>query len=222
MGLYGLAKPLKKTVPMPVWDFMKAAYFKLLKARYMFFGRPFRPAETSKARGRRLREGFFEKYCRGKGLDVGYGGDPVAENARGWDFEHGDAQHLEGLEDSEFDFVYSSHTLEHMEEPDTAVKNWWRVLKRGGYLILYVPHRELYEKKKTLPSRWNEDHKHFFLPDRDEEPDTIGIIPLLERALSGYELVYARQCSEGHTITDPETHSDGEYSIEAVIKKVGQ
>ncbi len=219
MSLYELVNPLKKTVPRPVWDFMKAAYFKLLKARYMVIGRPFRPAETSKARGRRLRESFFEKYCQGRGLDVGCGGDLVAENTIGWDFEHGDAQYLDGVEDSEFDFVYSSHTLEHMEEPDTALKNWWRVLNRGGYLILYVPHRELYEKKKTLPSRWNENHKHFFLLDRDEEPDTIGIIPLVERALSGYELVYARECSEGHTITNPEIHSDGEYSIEAVVRK---
>ncbi len=67
-------------------------------------------------------------------------------------------------------------------------------------MILYLPHRNLYEKKKTLPSRWNLDHKHFFLIDKDEEPDTIGIIPMIQRSLSDFEIVYAKECSEGHTI----------------------
>jgi SAM-dependent methyltransferase len=119
----------------------------------------------------------------------------------------------------EFDFVHSSHTLEHMINPEISLRNWWRVLKRGGYLILYVPHRNLYEKKTTLPSRWNTDHKHFFLLDKDEEPCTIGIVPLIKRSISEFEIVYAKECSEGHTITNPQIHSNGEYSIEVVVKK---
>ncbi|MCL5022895.1 MAG: class I SAM-dependent methyltransferase [Nitrospirae bacterium] len=141
------------------------------------------------------------------------------EGCTGWDFENGDAQFLEGIADSFFDFVYSSHTLEHMVTPEIALRNWWRVLKPGGFLALYVPHRDLYEKKKELPSRWNDDHRHFFLPDRDEPPATTGILPLIRRALSGYSIEYIKECNEGHTITDPEIHSDGEYSIEAVIRK---
>jgi SAM-dependent methyltransferase len=213
---------LKRTLPAPLWELLGRVYFGALKIRYGLFGRPRSAGETTKARPRRLSEGFFEKYCRGRGLDIGYGGDLLAENCRGFDFEDGDAQYLEGLPDEEFDFVYSSHTLEHLPDPVTALKNWWRVLKPGGYLIIYLPHRDLYEKKKTLPSRWNTDHKHFFLPDRDDPPDTIGVEPLLKRALSGFEVVYVKTCREGHTITDPEVHSDGEYSIEAVVRKTGE
>ena len=101
-----------------------------------------------------------------------------------------------------------------------SLKRWFEVVKPGGYLLLYIPHRELYEKKKTLPSRFNSDHKRFFLIDKDEKPDTVGIIPLIKRTLSNYEIIYCRECSQGHTITDPEIHSDGEYSIEVVIKKL--
>lgn len=191
----------------------------ILKAGYLAFGRPFTPAETSKANGRRVRESFFDTYCRGNGLDVGFGGDPVTAHCRGWDFEHGDAQYLHGIEDAGFDFVYSSHTLEHLDDPSIALQNWWRAVRPGGYLILYVPHRDLYEKRRTLPSRWSQHHKRFFLIDKDDPPDTIGIVPLIERSLAGFEIVYAKECSEGHTITDPEAHSDGEYSIEAVIRK---
>jgi len=92
-------------------------------------------------------------------------------------------------------------------------------LKKNGYLILYLPHRDLYEKKQTLPSRFNEDHKHFFLLENDEEPDTIGVLSLLARTLDNYEIIYAKECSEGHTIFDSVLHSNGEYSIEVVIKK---
>ena len=195
-------------------------YKKAVVPVYARVGRPLKILESAKAKPRRIREGFFDKYCKGQGLDIGYGGDLLAVNCRGWDMEDGDAQYLLGLDDEQFDFVYSSHTLEHMENVETAVINWWRVVKTGGYLIVYVPHRDLYEKRKTLPSRWNLDHNCFFLPDKDEAPDTIGIALLVSRSLDRCRVVYIKSCDEGHTITDPDRHSDGEYSIEAVMQKL--
>jgi len=187
--------------------------------QFIKLNRPIKKGETSKAKGRRLREGFFEKYCKGNGLDIGHGGDLLTHNCEGWEIEDGDAQYLQGLKDTSFDFVYSSHTLEHTVDLTVTLLNWWRVLKKGGYLILYLPHRDLYEKKRTLPSRWNKDHKHFFLIDIDETPDTVGLIPLIQKTLSNFEIIYAKECNYGHTITDPEIHSDGEYSIEILILK---
>lgn len=203
-----------------MWKVLRSTYYDLLGFKYRKWGRPQTQGETSKARHRRIGEGFFDQYCRGRGLDIGFGGDLLTADCEGWDYEHGDAQYLKGAPDSAYDFVYSSHTLEHMIDSEVALKNWWRVLKKGGYLILYVPHRDLYEKRRELPSRWNTDHKHFFLIDYDEPPDTVGIIPLLQRSLSGYEVVYAKTCDAGHTLVDPEIHSDGEYSIEVVVKKI--
>lgn len=187
---------------------------------YRCAGRPSKALESSKARARRLRENFFSSYCNGRGLDIGYGGDLLAPNCKGWDVEHGDAQILQGVKDCSFDFVYSSHTLEHVHDPVIALQNWWRVVRPGGFLLLYIPHRDLYEKKTALPSRWNPDHKHFFLLDRDEEPHTKSIISLIEKALTAYEIISAKVCSEGHTNIDPEEHSDGEYSIEVVVRKL--
>lgn len=195
------------------------AYKALKLCAYRITGQPARQGETAKARPRREQEGFFDLYCRGRGLDIGYGGDLVTPGCDGWDSEHGDAQYLESVADQSYDFVYSSHTLEHMVYCDVALKNWWRVLKPGGYLLLSVPHRDLYEKKQRLPSRWNSDHKHFFLPDRDDPPDTIGLEQLLREVLDGGQLIYIRVCREGHSVDDPYIHSDGEYSIEAVYRK---
>jgi SAM-dependent methyltransferase len=211
---------LKKITPKPIWEGLRKIKQKILKRRYLKGKRPFVSGETSKARNRRLSENFFEKYCKGTGLDIGYGGDLICTNAVGWDWEHGDAQYLEELNNEQFDFVYSSHTLEHLENPAEAIKNWFRVLKPGGFLILYIPHRDLYEKKSILPSSFNPNHTAFFLIERDEPPDTIGIVPLIKRTLKNFEILYAKQCDEGHTITDPQIHSDGEYSIEVVVRKL--
>lgn len=175
--------------------------------------------ETFKARERRKREWFFRKYCQGKGLDIGYGGDLLVPNCVGWDVEDGDAQYLEGVPKKTFDFVYSSHLLEEILYPKLALKCWFAVVKPGGYLILYLPHRDLYEKRKRLPSRWNPAHKRFFMLDEADAPDTVCLRCLIEDSLKKYEIVYAKVCNEGHTITDPELHSDGEYSIEVVLRK---
>jgi len=210
---------LKTYIPKPVFLIIKRLFLIFMKIYYRIYKRPVTQLETAKAKSRREREGFFDKFCRGNGLDIGYGGDLLAKNCRGWDFEHGDAQYLKGISDEEFDFVYSGHTLEHLVDVEEGLRNWSRVVKPGGYIIIYIPHRDLFERKKTLPSRWNYDHKHFFLLDRDETPDTIGIVPLIERTFPDHMIIYAKVCDEGYAITDPNVHSDGEYSIEVVVKK---
>jgi SAM-dependent methyltransferase len=215
-----MKEKLKTLLPGKIWKTLQWLKKKLLAIKYRTIGRPFVPGETSKAHSRRVRERFFEKYCKGNGLDIGFGSDLITKDAKGYDFEHGNAQYLKGVKDNSYDFVYSSHTLEHLSDPVEGVKNWFRVVKPGGYLIIYLPHRDLYEKKKTLPSRFNPDHHQFFLINRDEAPDTIGIVPLIEKTLNDFEIIYAKECSDGHTITDPEIHSNGEFSIEVVVRKI--
>jgi len=190
-------------------------------------------SETEKARKRREKEGFFLKYCRGSGLDIGCGNSilkskilPLQVKAFDQIFGDGDATYLKGLEDESFDYVHSSHCLEHIEDLRTCIKNWWRVLKPNGYLLLLLPHRDLYEKRKELPSRWNLDHKHFFLPDFNEAPNTIAIVPFLGQILSelksgtNYRFISATTLQEEVSIKDPGIHSTGEYSIEIVVKKL--
>ena len=177
--------------------------------------------ETGKAHARREREGFFGKYCRGEGLDIGCGNDPVVPGCSGWDLVNGDAQYLEGAEDNSFDFVYSSHCIEHMDDVRVAIKNRFRVVRPGGYLIIYGPDRDLYEKRRQLPSRFNPHHKHMFLLGKAEPPDTLDIIEELKQALIGkdYDIEYIKRCSDGWEKGVPEVQSKGEYSFEIVVRK---
>ena len=59
------------------------------------------------------------------------------------DLEHGDAQLLDGIGDGAFDFVYSSNTLEHVADASAALRNWYRVIRASGYLILCARPRPL-------------------------------------------------------------------------------
>jgi SAM-dependent methyltransferase len=62
--------------------------------------------------------------------------------------------------DESFDCVFSSHTLEHIEDYKAALAEWWRVVKPGGVLILYLPHADWYPNI-GMPGA-NPDHVHDF------------------------------------------------------------
>lgn len=46
------------------------------------------------------------------------------------------------FKDAAFDFVVSSHVLEHFTDPIKALKEWYRVVRREGYIFMIVPHKE--------------------------------------------------------------------------------
>jgi SAM-dependent methyltransferase len=182
--------------------------------------------ETRKARARRLREGFFEKYIQGKGIDIGCGNDPLTESCEKWDIGEGNATFMQGLPRNSYNWVYSSHCLEDLANYEEGLKNWWELVIPGGNLILFLPHRDLFERKRTLPSLGNSAHKWFFLIERDEPPSTIGLVPAITRLLTGYEIDYVKKCDEGYSFDfvprgeGYQTYAHGEFSIEAVIKKL--
>lgn len=179
--------------------------------------------ETTKARARRLREGWFDRYAPDhmSGIDIGCQRDPLNHTFRRWDviFGDGDATFMAGVPDGRFQTTYCSHVLEHVNSPVEALRNWHRITRPGGNLIVLVPHRDLYEKKTDLPSRWNHEHKWYFLPEQSEPPVTLGFLPLILEALPDAKVVSFRVLDEGFVSTPPEQHSVGEYSIEAVIQK---
>lgn len=53
-----------------------------------------------------------------------------------------EATRLEVINTGSYDFVLSSHVLEHVANPLSALKEWRRVLKDEGILVLIVPHRD--------------------------------------------------------------------------------
>jgi predicted SAM-dependent methyltransferase len=127
--------------------------------------------ETSKCYPRRHERGDFKRYLIGEGIDIGAGDDSLVVeegSVRAWDKGDGDAMLMAGVEDGCYDFVYSSHCLEHLVDVKTALANWARILKTGGVLYVVVPDFELYEKS-CWPSRFNGEHKASFSLYRNGE-----------------------------------------------------
>jgi SAM-dependent methyltransferase len=61
--------------------------------------------------------------------------------APGRQFVH-EATALTSIQDNAYDFLLSSHMLEHSANPLKALHEWKRVLKPGGALLLVLPHKE--------------------------------------------------------------------------------
>jgi ADP-heptose:LPS heptosyltransferase/SAM-dependent methyltransferase len=150
-------------------------------------------------------------YTRGRVLDVGCGNHKPFAHFIGADNNKDagifgivckpdlcmDADNLELIANGSMDAVYSSHTLEHMEEPRRVLKHWWSKVKVGGFLILYLPHKDFYPNIGQPGA--NKDHKWDFVPD--------DVIKLMDWA--SYDLIRNEDRSDGQ-----------EYSFFQVYKKL--
>ena len=149
------------------------------------------------------------EYTNGVGLDLGCGHSKAfphfigVDNGHHWGTAGADVavktcEDLSIFAGQSMDFVFSSHLLEHIQDTKAALKEWWRVLKVGGRLCLYLPHKDLYPNCGQPGS--NPDHKHDFMPD-----DIEGIM----KELGGWDMV--------RNETRAETN---EYSFFQVYKKL--
>lgn len=151
-------------------------------------------------------------YTRGRGLDVGCGpvqafphftrvdnckdvemfGIPIVPDIRA------EADDLGMFASQSMDFVFSAHTLEHIKDYKACLREWWRLLKQAGHLVLYLPHKDFYPNVGTKGA--NPDHVHDFLPQ-----DIIDAM----KEIGGWEMLENQVRSEAN-----------EYSFFQVYKKL--
>jgi SAM-dependent methyltransferase len=97
------------------------------------------------------------QFCKGRGLDIGAGKWPLP-GAR--PIDKGEGFDALGLPGSEYDYIFSSHCLEHLTNPVAALEHWKTRLRLGGVLFLYLPAPEM---KYWQPTR-NRRHLHTWTP----------------------------------------------------------
>jgi SAM-dependent methyltransferase len=178
--------------------------------------------EAGRTFNEKLNNGFFSAYMAGEvTIDVGYRGAfedavPILPHAIGVDLDYPeyDGKRLPFPNES-IDTVYSSHMLEHVTDFRTTIRDWHRVVRFGGFLVCVVPHQFLYEKRRSLPSSWNADHKRFYTP--------ASLLGEFEASLrpNTYRVRHLRDSDENYTYgVGPEAHSGGGYEIELVVQKI--
>jgi predicted SAM-dependent methyltransferase len=188
----------------------------------------FGQAGASKAL-RRRGEIWNKKLFNGNGIDIGAGEDGINKygfKAYSWDLKDGDAQYLAGVPDNKYDFVHSSHCLEHMVSIRLALKNWIRVCKPGGYITITIPDEELYERNQW-PSKFNYDHKwsfriyvekashkrHLNITDIITWIDKDVEIIKIERIEDGFDFNLSKKIDQTAEVTGPEC------SLEMIFRK---
>jgi SAM-dependent methyltransferase len=128
-------------------------YFKNLlndrgpKAFYQFLNRPQR---------RQYSRSLIKKNSpKGYGLEIGCGARTICPTDRtvlsDGHSDHGIHGSIAKIffkgdkipyENNTFDFVISEHVLEHITDPIKALNEWLRVLKSGGHIYCFLPHKE--------------------------------------------------------------------------------
>lgn len=81
-----------------------------------------------------------QQFCKGHGLDIGGGrwplpGAEIVDARLG-----GDAM---CLTPRVWDYIFSSHCLEHLLDPIAALEHWKSRIRPGGVLFLYLPHPDM-------------------------------------------------------------------------------
>jgi len=92
------------------------------------------------------RDGFIMQVLAEQGAEV-HGLEisaPAAERARskGLDVVQGDVMKGMPYGDGAFGLVTGLHILEHCPDPETALREMWRVMRPGGVLFIVVPREE--------------------------------------------------------------------------------
>lgn len=151
------------------------------------------PSETAKCRER------LAPFCRGYGVDLGFGGDPITDHAIRVDLPvpytkvgrnqsvqlGGDCTQLRWFRDGSLDFVYSSHLLEDFPETMPVLREWLRVLAPGGHLVLFCPDEQLFRAHCARTGQnYNPHHKHADF--------SLGKVKAMLAELGGSEIVHER------------------------------
>lgn len=158
------------------------------------------------------------KYCVGNGVDIGCGGSPVVPSAIAFDLPPetyavyhsgltpdrviqwgGDCRNLP-FKDGVCDFVYSSHLIEDFFDWNPLLTEWARVIKPGGYLVILLPDKRLWNEAIARGQPPNCAHQH---------ESFVGELSMHVSRMGGFHIVEDRLTNI----------APGDYNIMFVAKK---
>lgn len=103
---------------------------------------------------------YAKEFCKGEGLDIGGYFDWTFPGAKAINILHDDGLDAYNLPFRKYNYIFSSHTLEHLPDYVKALCYWKDHIKKGGTLFLYLPHPDM---EYWRPQN-NRKHLHVFYP----------------------------------------------------------
>lgn len=177
---------------------------------------------------------FATTYLVGNGIDIGCGEQPISlyheffpgmTGLKPWDLPDGDGALLEGVEDETFDFVHSSHSLEHMSDPRVAMNNWIRVLKKGGHMILLLPDEDMFEQGQWPSVYAGKDHITAWTIKKNQSwcPASINVVDFFGEFADTMEILKIEKLDATYLYNieaiDQTRTPIGECAIEVILRK---
>lgn len=165
------------------------------------------------------------QYTRGRGIDLGCGPYKLYPHFIGVDNNQDEAMFgipckpdvkIQTAEDlslfgsQSMDFIFSSHLLEHIEPEKVTdtLKEWWRIIKPNGNLVLYIPDEDEYPKCKE-ESRGITEFEDGCNPDHKWNVNYQRVVEFM--GFANFDLVEFQKRNQ-----------DEEYSLYFVFKKIGK
>ena len=160
----------------------------------------------------------LRRYCQGNGLDLGCGSaHKINESAIGVDRGlegvvnlAGDVKNLYWFKEGVLDYVFSSHCLEDFAYPEEAaevLKEWLRVIKPEGFLVLYLPLKGFIAPAGSQGA--NQAHQHDYQPE--------DVLELLDGLGVDYKVVRKEVRQAGKLVSEELGY---DVSFELVVKKM--
>ena len=175
---------------------------------------------------------FVTRWFVGDGIDIGYGDDRVAKltaffplirSVHSWNKTNDYVTNLTEIADESYDFVHSDRALRSTIDPYIAFKNWIRICKRGGYLIITIDDEDL-RQDTTLYAASNANVNWTFTIAklRSTSPKSTNIITLLSRFVPDIEIIKIELLDAEYVYPEYLYHSINEISesaIELVLRR---
>jgi hypothetical protein len=146
-----------------------------------------------------VRRGFDRRFATrwfvGDGIDIGFGDDriakfvalfPLIRSVRSWD----ESDALTEIANESYDFVHSDRALRSALNPYTALKNWIRICKRGGHLVITLDDEDLRQDTRLYAAcSANVNWTFTIAKARSASPKSVNVVNLLTKFISEIELI---------------------------------
>lgn len=120
------------------------------------------------------------------GIDFGGYQGPIGGYAKIIDIKLNNS--LDDIEDGSLDYIFTSHTLEHIDNLENVLRKMVVKLKKYGQIIVLVPSY----KKERWRAGINHAHRHTFKLAKDPNYEAVNLDKLLEDV--GFYLLISEYC----------------------------